>query len=45
MVWDYIHMENMLTIAIEVECVLAKLGEISFEPLKEEHDEDICALF
>jgi len=35
-------MENMLTIALEVECVLAKLGEISFEPLKEERDEDIC---
>jgi hypothetical protein len=37
-------MENMLTIALEVECVLAKLGEISFEPLSRKSMMKIYAL-
>jgi hypothetical protein len=39
-VCTYIDMDKLLATAIEVEKVLGKFGEISFEPLKDERDEE-----
>jgi hypothetical protein len=37
----YANIEKMFVIAKEVERVLGELGEMPFEPLKEEHEEGI----
>ncbi len=39
-VYTYVDMDELLATTIEIEKVLAEIGETTFEPLKEERDEE-----